>query len=73
MLMGVLGSSNLRRLLEPDREPRAPARLLVSAPPGYAVRLPGDAVDAWRFEALQRPGRRSGAAGRTPRPPGAAA
>src|SRR5438876_8070002 len=26
--------SNLRRALEPDREPRAPARLLVSAPPG---------------------------------------
>src|SRR6185312_14972065 len=44
--------SNLRRVLEPEREPRAPARLLVSAPPGYAVRLPADAVDAWRFEAL---------------------
>jgi DNA-binding SARP family transcriptional activator len=44
--------SNLRRLLEPDREPRTPARLLVSAPPGYAIRLAGDAVDAWRFEAL---------------------
>ncbi|GAA4259138.1 BTAD domain-containing putative transcriptional regulator [Dactylosporangium darangshiense] len=44
--------SNLRRLLEPDRERRAPARLLVSAPPGYAIRLPADAVDAWRFERL---------------------
>ncbi|MFI7608082.1 BTAD domain-containing putative transcriptional regulator [Micromonospora sp. NPDC049366] len=44
--------SNLRRLLEPDREPRAPARLLVTAPPGYAVRLPDGAVDAWRFETL---------------------
>ncbi|MEU9035980.1 BTAD domain-containing putative transcriptional regulator [Streptomyces sp. NPDC048352] len=44
--------SNLRRLLEPGRAPRAPARLLVSAPPGYALRLPGDAVDAWRFEGL---------------------
>src|SRR6185503_10668414 len=44
--------SNLRRLLEPDRPPRTPARLLVSAPPGYAIRLPGDAVDAWSFEAL---------------------
>ncbi|MFD7258999.1 BTAD domain-containing putative transcriptional regulator [Streptomyces sp. NPDC059874] len=42
--------SNLRRLLEPGRAPRTPARLLVSAPPGYALRLPEDAVDAWRFE-----------------------
>ncbi|MFF2785253.1 BTAD domain-containing putative transcriptional regulator [Streptomyces sp. NPDC058049] len=44
--------SNLRRLLEPGRAPRTPARLLVSAPPGYALRLPEDAVDAWRFERL---------------------
>ncbi|MGI5208399.1 BTAD domain-containing putative transcriptional regulator [Spirillospora sp. CA-108201] len=41
--------SNLRRLLEPGRPPRAPARLLVSAPPGYALRLPPGSVDAWRF------------------------
>jgi DNA-binding SARP family transcriptional activator len=44
--------SNLRRVLEPDRQPRTPARILVSAPPGYAIRLPDDAVDAWRFEEL---------------------
>ena len=44
--------SNLRRLLEPRRGPREPARLLVSEPPGYAVRLASDAVDAWRFEQL---------------------
>ncbi|WP_433080093.1 BTAD domain-containing putative transcriptional regulator [Dactylosporangium sp. CA-052675] len=44
--------SNLRRLLEPSRERRAPARLLVSAAPGYAIRLPAEAVDAWRFERL---------------------
>ncbi|MCX4528554.1 MULTISPECIES: BTAD domain-containing putative transcriptional regulator [unclassified Streptomyces] len=44
--------SNLRRLLEPGRAPRAAARLLVSSPPGYALRLPEDAVDAWRFERL---------------------
>ncbi|MER5318762.1 AfsR/SARP family transcriptional regulator [Streptosporangium roseum] len=44
--------SNLRRLLEPGRPPRAPARLLVSSPPGYALRLPPEAVDAWRFEDL---------------------
>jgi DNA-binding SARP family transcriptional activator len=44
--------SNLRRLLEPGRAPRAPARLLISAAPGYAVRFPADAVDSWRFERL---------------------
>ncbi|AUY54306.1 BTAD domain-containing putative transcriptional regulator [Streptomyces sp. CB01881] len=44
--------SNLRRLLEPGRAPRTPATLLVSAPPGYALRLPDGAVDAWRFERL---------------------
>ncbi|BAD58176.1 BTAD domain-containing putative transcriptional regulator [Nocardia farcinica] len=44
--------SNLRRLVEPGRPPRAPARLLVSAAPGYALRLPPGAVDAWRFEEL---------------------
>ncbi|MEV5427759.1 BTAD domain-containing putative transcriptional regulator [Streptomyces sp. NPDC052701] len=41
----------LRRVLEPDRPPRAPARLLVTEGPGYALRAAPDAVDAWRFEA----------------------
>ncbi|MET9831145.1 BTAD domain-containing putative transcriptional regulator [Streptomyces sp. NPDC006385] len=40
----------LRRALEPDRPPRTPARLLVTDGPGYALRAPTDAVDAWRFE-----------------------
>lgn len=44
--------SNLRRLLEPGRAPRTPAKLLVSSPPGYALQLPDGAVDAWRFERL---------------------
>ncbi|GES23282.1 hypothetical protein Aple_061810 [Acrocarpospora pleiomorpha] len=44
--------ANLRRLLEPDRPPRAPAEVIVSAAPGYAIRLDPDAVDAWRFERL---------------------
>ncbi|MFC0039087.1 BTAD domain-containing putative transcriptional regulator [Actinomadura rayongensis] len=44
--------SHLRRALEPDRPPRTPARVLVTAPPGYALRLPDDQVDAWRFAAL---------------------
>ncbi|AUY53464.1 BTAD domain-containing putative transcriptional regulator [Streptomyces sp. CB01881] len=49
--------SNLRRVLEPGRPPRSASELLVSAPPGYAVRLPADAVDAWRFEAAVREAR----------------
>jgi DNA-binding SARP family transcriptional activator len=40
----------LRRALEPDRPPRAPAALLVTEGPGYALRAAPDAVDAWRFE-----------------------
>ncbi|MFD5012747.1 BTAD domain-containing putative transcriptional regulator [Streptomyces chartreusis] len=40
----------LRRALEPDRSPRAPARLLVTEGPGYALRVSTDAVDAWWFE-----------------------
>lgn len=40
----------LRRALEPDRPPRAPARLLVTEGPGYALRAGPDTVDAWRFE-----------------------
>ena len=43
--------SDLRRALEPDRPPRQPARLLVTAAPGYALQAAPDAVDAWRFEA----------------------
>ncbi|WP_217143537.1 BTAD domain-containing putative transcriptional regulator [Streptomyces sp. AC627_RSS907] len=41
---------DLRRALEPDRPPRAPARLLVTEGPGYVLRAAPDAVDAWRFE-----------------------
>lgn len=40
----------LRRALEPSRPPRAPAQLLVTVGPGYALRAADDAVDAWRFE-----------------------
>ncbi|MEV5953288.1 BTAD domain-containing putative transcriptional regulator [Streptomyces sp. NPDC051987] len=42
--------SNLRRSLEPGRPPRAPGTVLVTVAPGYALRVAGDAVDAWRFE-----------------------
>ncbi|BCY08358.1 BTAD domain-containing putative transcriptional regulator [Actinoplanes sp. L3-i22] len=40
----------LRRAVEPDRPPRAPARLLVSRGSGYALAATPDQVDAWRFE-----------------------
>ncbi len=46
--------SHLRRALEPDRARRAPATVLVSAAPGYALRLPPAAVDAWHFDDLVR-------------------
>lgn len=38
----------LRRALEPDRAPHAPPRYVVTVPTGYALRVPDDAVDAWR-------------------------
>ncbi|MEU4325326.1 BTAD domain-containing putative transcriptional regulator [Nonomuraea dietziae] len=46
--------SRLRRALEPDRAPRSEAAVLVSAPPGYALRAATDQVDCWRFERLAR-------------------
>jgi DNA-binding SARP family transcriptional activator len=52
---GVAGTlqayvSGLRRVLEPDRARRAPATILVTAAPGYALRLGPGALDAERFE-----------------------
>lgn len=44
--------SGLRRVLEPARERRRPAEVLVTVAPGYALRLPAEAVDAGRFTAL---------------------
>ncbi len=54
---GALGAlqayvSHVRRALEPDRAPRTSSAVLRSAPPGYLIVLPSDAVDAWRFEDL---------------------
>ncbi|MFE1788796.1 BTAD domain-containing putative transcriptional regulator, partial [Streptomyces sp. NPDC059525] len=54
--------SRLRRVLEPERPPRTPAGVLVTCPPGYALRLPDEAVDAWHFEALLEQARRASAA-----------
>lgn len=50
--------SNLRRILEQDRAPRAAARTLVSRDPGYCLAVDANDVDAVQFEAL------AGAAGR---------
>ncbi|MGH3569353.1 MAG: BTAD domain-containing putative transcriptional regulator, partial [Pseudonocardia sp.] len=46
--------SQLRRALEPDRAPRAPGRVLITEPPGYALRVDVDRVDAWQLERLVR-------------------
>ncbi|WP_328311871.1 NB-ARC domain-containing protein [Streptomyces sp. NBC_00442] len=43
--------SRLRTLLEPGRPSRTPARLLVSADDGYALRVPAAALDTVVFEA----------------------
>ncbi|GAB3038742.1 hypothetical protein GCM10011376_34030 [Nocardioides flavus (ex Wang et al. 2016)] len=43
--------SHLRRRLEPDAAARQRAGVIARAGPGYVLRLPGDAVDAWAFEA----------------------
>ncbi|MFF2554239.1 BTAD domain-containing putative transcriptional regulator [Nocardia sp. NPDC058058] len=45
---------NLRKVLEPTRRPRTPARILVSEGSGYALRLDSGNVDAWQFETLMR-------------------
>ena len=42
--------SQLRRVLEPERQRRAPATVLVTVAPGYALRVPDEAVDAALFE-----------------------
>lgn len=42
--------AGLRKALEPDRAARAPASVLVTVPPGYALRLPDEAFDVVRFE-----------------------
>lgn len=56
--------SRLRTLLEPSRPARTPARLLVSADDGYALRVPSSALDTAVFEArLAEAARLRGAGG----------
>jgi predicted ATPase/DNA-binding SARP family transcriptional activator len=61
--------SNLRRVLEPNRPARSPPQVLITQPPGYLLRVPADAIDAVRFEALVSEGRNLLAEGR-PQPAG---
>ncbi|HEX7745356.1 MAG TPA: BTAD domain-containing putative transcriptional regulator [Micromonosporaceae bacterium] len=42
--------AGLRRVLEPDRPPRAPGQQLTRTDAGYLLRAEADAVDALRFE-----------------------
>jgi DNA-binding SARP family transcriptional activator len=42
--------SHLRRRLEPDATARQREGVIARAGPGYVLRLPPDAVDAWAFE-----------------------
>ncbi|MEV0236310.1 BTAD domain-containing putative transcriptional regulator [Nonomuraea sp. NPDC050786] len=51
--------ADLRRTLEPERAPGAPARLLVREGPGYALRTGPAAIDAERFTDLAARGRRA--------------
>ena len=47
----------LRKALEPERTPGAPAELLVTQTPGYMLRVEPDELDADRFERLLDQGR----------------
>jgi DNA-binding SARP family transcriptional activator len=49
--------SRLRRRLEPERPPWAPAEVLCRRPPGYLLRVEPDQVDALRFAQLVEEGR----------------
>jgi DNA-binding SARP family transcriptional activator len=56
--------SQLRRLLEPDRAPRAAPGRLLTRPPGYLVTVDADELDVLRFEAGLADGQRLLDAGR---------
>jgi len=56
--MGTLQAyvSNLRRALEPDRDPGAPSTVLVTRPPGYLLDIDASHIDITRFERLVEEG-----------------
>ncbi|MDN5860078.1 MAG: AAA family ATPase, partial [Pseudonocardia sp.] len=49
--------ANLRRVLEPDRPPRAPAQMLVTRAPGYQLNVAPEDLDVATFERLAAHGR----------------
>jgi DNA-binding SARP family transcriptional activator len=55
--------SNLRRVIEPERAPRAPARVLVSHAPGYMIVADKNSLDMLQFEALVASGHAALASG----------
>ncbi|GAB3072248.1 AfsR/SARP family transcriptional regulator [Micromonospora schwarzwaldensis] len=57
--------AGLRRMLEPDRSPRTPARVLTLTDAGYVLRVPPESVDAARFERGVQRARQAQAAGLT--------
>jgi DNA-binding SARP family transcriptional activator len=56
--------SNLRRLLEPERAPRDPPRILGTRAPGYVLNAEPESLDAVRFERLAASGHADLEAGR---------
>ena len=48
--------SGLRKILDPQRAPGAASQILVTQSPGYVLRVPPNAIDAVRFEALTAEG-----------------
>src|SRR6516165_9941166 len=46
--------SQLRRVLEPGRQARAPAQVLITQDPGYMLRAGDGQVDALQFQALAK-------------------
>ena len=50
--------SSLRSLLEPDRSPRDPPRVIVTRKPGYLAVVSPDGLDSIRFERLSQEGRK---------------
>ena len=56
--------SQLRRILEPDRPPRTPPKMLLTREPGYLLAVRPDQVDAERFTTQVRHGRELIEAGR---------